>query len=98
MDINFNKISEHKILGNTINVKVSAIKNYIEILKQQITNMQLRYRINELQETFKITKEVNVIYQDLVKKKLEFYEKIINNYMLSYAKLYNLENNNLNLL
>ena len=39
--------------------------------------MQLRYRLNKLQETFIITKEVNLIYQDLVKEELRFYVKII---------------------
>ena len=60
--------------------------------------MQLQNRFKKLEETFKITKEVNLIYQDLVKEELTFYEKIINNYMLSYTKLYNLKNNILNLL
>ena len=60
--------------------------------------MKLRYRLNKLEETCKKTIEVNLIYQDLVKEELTFYEKIIINYMLSYTKLYILENNILNLL
>ena len=52
MDYNFNKVYARKIIGNTINDKVAAIKSYIEVLKQQMTIMQLRYRLNELEETF----------------------------------------------
>ena len=56
MNNNFNNIYDHKILGNTINDKVTAFKNYIEDLKQQMTNMQLQNRLNELEDLFKIAK------------------------------------------
>ena len=76
MDNNLNKLYEHKKLGNTINEKVTNLKNYIEVLKQQLNNLQLRYRIYELQESFEKTTEVNWINQDIFKEKLSFYEKL----------------------
>ena len=51
MDNNLYELYEHKILGNSINYKVTAIKKFIEVLKRQLNNMQLRYRINELQDS-----------------------------------------------
>ena len=57
MDNNLIKIYEHKILGNTINEKLTNLKNYIEVLKQQLNNLLLQYRLNELQESFEKTKE-----------------------------------------
>ena len=40
MDNNLNQLYKHKKLGNTINGKVTAIYNYIKVLKQQLHNLQ----------------------------------------------------------
>ena len=39
--------------------------------------MQLGYRLNELQESFEKTKEVNLINQDILKEELTFYENLL---------------------
>ena len=51
--MDYKKNYAHKILGNTINDKVSANKNHIEVLEQKQVNIQLQYSLNELQESFK---------------------------------------------
>ena len=50
---NLINIYEHKKLGNIVKNIRTASKNYIEVLKQLINNMQLQCRLNELQESFK---------------------------------------------
>ena len=98
MDNNLNKFFEQKVLENIIKDKITAIKNYIDVLKQQVINLQLRYRLNEFQDSIEQSTEVILIYQNLVKKELKFHEAIINNYMLSYINFFSHVNNNLNLL